>query len=81
MTETRGFPELKPVDAPPELDRFATAVRRLQIWPYRPTRTARCGTLRPRRSNVLALHSNRTWCPTDTPPRAGPPSCPASAIR
>ena len=30
MTETRGFPELKPVDAPPELDRFATAVRRLQ---------------------------------------------------
>jgi hypothetical protein len=30
MTETRGFPELKPVDAPPELNRFATAVRRLQ---------------------------------------------------
>jgi acyl-coenzyme A thioesterase PaaI-like protein len=30
MTETRGFPEIKPIDAPPELDRFATAVRRLQ---------------------------------------------------
>ncbi len=30
MTETRGFPERKPIDAPPELDRFATAVRRLQ---------------------------------------------------
>ena len=30
VTETRGFPELKPVDAPPELERFATAVRRLQ---------------------------------------------------
>ncbi|WP_029113546.1 PaaI family thioesterase [Mycobacterium sp. URHB0044] len=30
MTETRGFPELKPVDAPPELERFAAAVRRLQ---------------------------------------------------
>lgn len=30
MTETRGFPELEPVDAPPELDRFATAIRRLQ---------------------------------------------------
>lgn len=28
--ETRGFPELKPVDAPPELDRFVAAVRRLQ---------------------------------------------------
>lgn len=28
--ETRGFPELKPVDAPPELDRFTAAVRRLQ---------------------------------------------------
>jgi acyl-coenzyme A thioesterase PaaI-like protein len=30
VTETRGFPELKPVDAPPELERFAAAVRRLQ---------------------------------------------------
>jgi acyl-coenzyme A thioesterase PaaI-like protein len=30
MTVTRGFPELKPIDAPPELDRFAAAVRRLQ---------------------------------------------------
>jgi acyl-coenzyme A thioesterase PaaI-like protein len=30
MTDTRGFPEIKPVDAPPELDRFAAAVRRLQ---------------------------------------------------
>jgi acyl-coenzyme A thioesterase PaaI-like protein len=30
MSETRGFPELKPVAAPPELDRFASAVRRLQ---------------------------------------------------
>jgi acyl-coenzyme A thioesterase PaaI-like protein len=30
MTETRGFPELKPVAAPPELDGFASAVRRLQ---------------------------------------------------
>jgi acyl-coenzyme A thioesterase PaaI-like protein len=30
MTETRGFPELKPVDAPPELERFTAAVRRLQ---------------------------------------------------
>jgi acyl-coenzyme A thioesterase PaaI-like protein len=30
MTETRGFPELKPVDAPPELERFVAAVRRLQ---------------------------------------------------
>jgi hypothetical protein len=28
--ETRGFPEIKPVDAPPELDRFMTAMRRLQ---------------------------------------------------
>jgi acyl-coenzyme A thioesterase PaaI-like protein len=30
VTETRGFPELKPVDAPPELERFTAAVRRLQ---------------------------------------------------
>ena len=30
VSETRGFPELKPVAAPPELERFATAVRRLQ---------------------------------------------------
>jgi hypothetical protein len=30
VTETRGFPELIPVDTPPELERFATAVRRLQ---------------------------------------------------
>jgi acyl-coenzyme A thioesterase PaaI-like protein len=30
MTETRGFPELRPVDAPPELERFTAAVRRLQ---------------------------------------------------
>lgn len=30
VTETRGFPELKPIDAPPELGRFAAAVRRLQ---------------------------------------------------
>jgi len=30
MSETRGFPEITPVEAPPELDRFATAVRRLQ---------------------------------------------------
>ena len=30
MTDTRGFPELKPVEAPPELDRFAAAMRRLQ---------------------------------------------------
>jgi hypothetical protein len=30
VTETRGFPELKPVEAPPELDRFALAMRRLQ---------------------------------------------------
>jgi acyl-coenzyme A thioesterase PaaI-like protein len=30
VTDTRGFPEVKPVDAPPELDRFAAAVRRLQ---------------------------------------------------
>ena len=30
VTETRGFPELKPVAAPPELDGFAAAVRRLQ---------------------------------------------------
>ena len=30
MTDTRGFPELKPVEAPPELERFANAVRRLQ---------------------------------------------------
>jgi acyl-coenzyme A thioesterase PaaI-like protein len=30
VTETRGFPELKPVAAPLELDAFATAVRRLQ---------------------------------------------------
>jgi acyl-coenzyme A thioesterase PaaI-like protein len=30
VTETRGFPELKPVDAPPELERFSAAVRRLQ---------------------------------------------------
>ena len=30
MTETRGFPELKPIEAPPELGRFAAAVRRLQ---------------------------------------------------
>ncbi len=30
VTETRGFPELKPVEAPPELERFANAVRRLQ---------------------------------------------------
>lgn len=30
VTETRGFPELKPVAAPPELDGFTTAVRRLQ---------------------------------------------------
>jgi acyl-coenzyme A thioesterase PaaI-like protein len=29
-SETRGFPELKPVDAPPELGRFVTAMRRLQ---------------------------------------------------
>jgi acyl-coenzyme A thioesterase PaaI-like protein len=28
--ETRGFPPIKAVRAPPELDRFATAVRRLQ---------------------------------------------------
>ena len=28
--ETRGFPEIQPVDAPPELDRFMTAMRRLQ---------------------------------------------------
>ncbi len=28
--ETRGFPELRPIDAPPELERFAAAVRRLQ---------------------------------------------------
>jgi hypothetical protein len=25
-----GFPEIKPVDAPPELGRFVTAMRRLQ---------------------------------------------------
>ncbi len=30
MTETRGFPKLTPVTAPPELDGFAAAVRRLQ---------------------------------------------------
>ena len=30
MTDTRGFPELKPVEPPPELERFAAAVRRLQ---------------------------------------------------
>ena len=30
VTDTRGFPELKPVEAPPELDRFAAAMRRLQ---------------------------------------------------
>lgn len=30
MNETRGFPELIPIDTPPELERFATAVRRLQ---------------------------------------------------
>lgn len=30
MTDTRGFPEIKPVAAPPELDRFAAAVRHLQ---------------------------------------------------
>jgi hypothetical protein len=30
VTETRGFPELKPVDAPPELERFTAALRRLQ---------------------------------------------------
>jgi acyl-coenzyme A thioesterase PaaI-like protein len=30
VTETRGFPELKPIEAPPELGRFAAAVRRLQ---------------------------------------------------
>jgi hypothetical protein len=36
MTETRSFPEPKPVDAPPELDRFATAVRRLQDLAGRP---------------------------------------------
>ena len=29
--ETRGCPEIKPVDAPPELDRFMTAMRRLDI--------------------------------------------------
>lgn len=28
--ETRGFPEITPVEAPPELERFAAAVRRLQ---------------------------------------------------
>ena len=30
MSDTRGFPELKTVEAPPELDRFAVAMRRLQ---------------------------------------------------
>jgi len=30
VTDTRGFPELKPIEAPPELERFAAAVRRLQ---------------------------------------------------
>jgi acyl-coenzyme A thioesterase PaaI-like protein len=30
VTDTRGFPELKPVEAPPELERFAAAMRRLQ---------------------------------------------------
>jgi acyl-coenzyme A thioesterase PaaI-like protein len=28
--ETRGFPRIKPVDAPPELDQFMAAMRRLQ---------------------------------------------------
>jgi acyl-coenzyme A thioesterase PaaI-like protein len=30
QAETRGFPEIKPVHAPPELARFMTAIRRLQ---------------------------------------------------
>jgi acyl-coenzyme A thioesterase PaaI-like protein len=30
VSDTRGFPELKAVEAPPELDRFAAAMRRLQ---------------------------------------------------
>lgn len=30
MTDTRGFPPIEPLAAPPELERFATAIRRLQ---------------------------------------------------
>jgi hypothetical protein len=43
--ETRGFPPIEPIDAPPEMARFMSAMRRLQdivvstapdgaLWPF-----------------------------------------------
>ena len=81
MTETRGFPELKPVDAPPELDRFATAVRRLQDLAVSTNPDGEVWNTATEAIERAALHWNRTRCPTATLPRAVPPSCPASAIR
>ena len=81
MTETRGFPELKPVHAPPELERFTAAVRRLQDLAVSTNPDGEVWTTATEAIERAATHSNRIRCPTATPPRAGPPSCPDSATR
>ena len=53
--ETRGFPKIEPLDAPPEMARFMTAMRRLQDIAVSTAPGGTCGRTRPSASRTCAV--------------------------
>ena len=71
--ETRGFPKIEPLDAPPEMARFMTAMRRLQDIAVSTAPGGTCGRTRPSASRTCAVawklagHRRASLTPDGTP--------------
>jgi hypothetical protein len=74
--EVRGFPEITPVHAPPELERFMTAVRRLQDISVSTDPDAAVWTDAAERIEDLCEQLEVHKAPEGVAPAGRPPICP-----
>ena len=78
--ETRGFPPIEPIDAPPEMARFMTAMRRLQDIAVSTAPDGALWTDGAQRIEDLCERLEVHRAPQGVAPAGRPLTCPASVI-